>query len=124
MIQNEDNPENSVLRFLISSLTELRGQVKQCQNLILNLFEKGESPCTKEFPDVKIKRQLLDHYLKAICSLTSYYGIYTREISSRNRFHDRYLIQTEVVDIELSKNFTQYIKSIQHKNSQRANLIL
>ena len=59
MIQNEDNPENSVLRVLISSLTELRGQVKQCQNLFLNLFEKGESPCTKEFPYVKIKINFL-----------------------------------------------------------------
>ena len=75
------------------------------------------------FPDVKIKRQLLDHYLKGICSLTSQYGIYTIEIRSPNAFHDRYLIQTDDVDIEFSKVFTQYIKSIQHQNSQRANSI-
>ena len=86
-------------------------------------FEKGENPCTKVFPDVKIKRQLLDHYLIGICSLTSQYGIYTIEIRSPNAFHDRYLIQTDDVDIEFSKVFTQYIKSIQHQNSQRANSI-
>ena len=71
MIRSEDNLEKSVLSFLINPLTEPRGQVQFCQNLIANLFEKGESPCTREFPDVKIKRQLFDHYLKSICSLTS-----------------------------------------------------
>ena len=43
MTQNEDNPENSVLPFLISPLTEPRGQIEFCQNRIANLFEKGES---------------------------------------------------------------------------------
>ena len=114
MIRNEDNPEKSVLPFLISPLTEARGQVQFCQNLNAILFEKWKSPCTKNFPDVKIKRQLLDHYLKGICSLKSQYGIYTKEIKSPNAFHDRYLIQTDDIDIEFSKVLTQYIKSIQH----------
>ena len=122
MIRNEKNPENSVLPFLISPLTEPRGQIDFRQNLFANIFEKGESLRTKEFPDVKIKRQLLDHYLKGICSPTSQYGIYTIEIRSPNAFHDRYLIQTDDVDIEFSKVFTQ-IRNIQHQNSQRANSI-
>ena len=122
MIRNEDNPENSVLP-LISPSTEPRGQIEFYQNLIENLFEKGESPCTKEFPDVKFKRQLLDHYLKGICSLSSQYGIYTIEIRSPNAFQDRYLIQTDDVDIEFSKLFTQYTENIQHQNSQGANSI-
>ena len=63
MIRNDDNSENSLLQFLISTLTEPRGQIEICKNLIANLFEKGESPCTKEFHDVKIKRKLLDHYI-------------------------------------------------------------
>ena len=67
------------------------------------------------------KRQLLDHYLKGICSLTSHFGIYTNEIISPNASHNRYLIQTDNVDIEFSKVFTQYIKNLQHQNSQRAN---
>ena len=115
MIQNEDNSENSVLPFLISPLSEPRGQIEFCKNLIANLYEKGESPCTKEIPDVKSKRQLLDHYLKGICSLTSHFGIYTIEIKSPNAFHNRYLIQTDNVDIEFSNVFTQYIKNITPK---------
>ena len=75
----------------------------------------------KRIPDVKIKRQLSDHYLKGICSLTSQYRIYIIEIKSPNSFYDRYLIQTNDLDIETSKVFTQYIKSIPHQNSHRAN---
>ena len=108
MIRNDDNPEISLLPFLISPITEARGQVQFCQNLIANIFEKGESPCTREFPNVKIKRQLLDHYLKGISSITSQYVIYIIEIRSPNAFHDRYLIQTDDVVIEFSKNFKQY----------------
>ena len=56
-------------------------------------------PVHKRISDVKINRQFLDHYLKGICSLTSQYGIYTLEIISPNAFLDRYLIQTDNVDI-------------------------
>ena len=110
MIRNEDNPENSVLPILISPIIEPLGQIGFCENLIANLFEKRESPRTKKFPDVKIKIQLL----------ISHNGIYTKEIRSLKAFHDRYLIQTDNVDTEFSKLFTQYIKNIQHQNSQRA----
>ena len=116
MIRKEDNLEDSVLPFLRNLLTDSRGQVQFCQNLIANSFEKRESPCTRDFSDVKIKRQLLDFYLKGICSLTSQNVIYTKEIKSPNAFHDRYLIQTDDVDIEFSKVFTQYIKNIHHQN--------
>ena len=63
MIQNEDKQVNSVFPFLISPLTEARRQVQFCQNLNEIFFKKGESPCTREFPDVKTKRQFLNHYL-------------------------------------------------------------
>ena len=56
-----------------------RGQTEFCQKLIANLFEKGESPRTKEFADLKTKRQRLDPYLKGLCSITSQYRIYTIE---------------------------------------------
>ena len=36
MIQNEDNPENSIFPFLISKLSEPRGQNEFCKNLIAN----------------------------------------------------------------------------------------
>ena len=106
MIRNEDNSKNSETPVLVHPLTEARGQVQFCQKLIANLFEKGESSSTRDFPDVKIKRQLLDHYTKGICSLTSQFGIYTIEIKSPNAFHDRYLIQTDDIDIEFSNVFT------------------
>ena len=61
--------------------------------------------------------------MKGICSLASVFGIYTIEIISPNASHNRYLIQTDDVDIEFSKFVTQYIKKIQHQNSQRANSI-
>ena len=93
MIQNEGNIEESVLPFLIHPLTDARGQVHFCRNLIANLFEKRDIPYTREFPDEKIKRQLLDHYLKSICSLTSQSGIYTVEIKSSNAFHDKNLFK-------------------------------
>ena len=115
--------ENSILPFLLKSLTDDRGQTHFCQNLIANLFVKGTSPCTTKFPEVKIKRQIIDHYLKGICNLTQQYGIYTMEIHSPSKFHDRYLLQTDDVEIEFSKVFTEFIKNIQHQNSQRTNSI-
>ena len=71
-----------------------------------------------------MKRQLLDPDIKGICSLTSYYGIYTIKIRSPKTFYDKYLIQTDDIDLEFSKGFTKYTKNIQHRNSQRANSIL
>ena len=54
------------------------------------------------------------------CNITSRGGIYTKEISSPNSFHDEYLIQIDDVDIEFLKFFTEYI-NIQHQNSIKAN---
>ena len=81
------------------------------------------SPCKSEFPDIKISRQIIEHYLKDICNLTQQYGIYTIEISTPRTLHGKYVIQTDDIDFEFSKVFTEYIKSIQYSNSQRANSI-
>ena len=121
--KEESEDENSILLFLINSLTDDRGQTQFCLNLIANLFEKRISPFTAEFPEVKIKRQNIDHYLKGICNLTKRYGIHTIEIHSPSKFHGRYLLQTDDVDIEFSKVFTEYIKNKQHQNSHRENSI-
>ena len=120
---DESPDENSVFPFLISSLTEDRGQIQFCNNLIANLFEQGISPCKAEFPEIKIKRQIVDHYIKGICNLTQQYGIYTIELSTTNKFHGKHIIQTDDVDIEFPKVFAEYIKNIQHQNSHRANSI-
>ena len=93
------------------------------KNLLLNLFQPGISPCKAEFPDVKMKRQIIKHYLKDICNLTQQYGIYTIEFSTPNPNHRKYVIQTDDLELEFSKVFLEYIKSIQYHNSQRANSI-
>ena len=90
MIQNEESEdENFILPFIITSLTDDKGQTKFCQNLIANLFERVVSPCTAEFPEVKIKRQIVDLYLKGICNLTQQYENYTVEIQTPSKFQGR-----------------------------------
>ena len=117
---DESRDEDSVFPFIIISLTEDKGQTQFCHNLIANIFEQGISPCKAEFPEIKIKRQIVDHYIKRICNLTQQYGIYTIELSTTRNVHGKYVIQTDDVDIEFLKVFTEYIKNIQHQNSQRA----
>ena len=119
----EESPDDDdIFPFIVDATTD-RGQHIFCKNLLLNLFEPGISPCKTEFPDVKIKRQIIDHYLKDICNLTQQYGIYSIEFSSPNQNHSKYIIQTDDLDLEFSKIFSEYIKSIQYHNSQRANSI-
>ena len=122
--QSDESPdEEAVFPFVINSLCD-RGQTRFCKkNLLVNLFEPGISPCESEFPGIKIKRQIIEHYLKDICSLTQQYGIYTIEISTPRTLHGKYIIQIDDIDLEFSKVFTDYIKSIQYQNSQRANSI-
>ena len=88
------------------------------------MFEPGISPCKAEFPDVKIKRQIIEHYLKDICNLTQQYGIYTIEFSTPNTAHRKYVMQTDDIELEFLKVFIECIESIQYHNSQRAKSIL
>ena len=121
--QNDESPdEEAVFPFLIDSLQD-RGITQFCKNLLVNLFEPGISPCKAEFPDVKIKGQIIEHYLKDICNLTQQYEIYTIEFSTPQTAHNKYVIQTDDIDLEFSKVFIEYIKSIQNHNSQRVNSI-
>ena len=119
---NKTFDDNSILAFCIQPQSvPVQGQVQFSHNLIVNLFEKGNSPCKQEFPEIIIKRQILDHSLKSICYITSNFGIFTIEISSPQSNHPTDKIKTEYLDIEFSTVFTDYIKNIQHQNSQRAN---
>ena len=86
------------------------------------MFERGISPYKAEFPEVKIKKQIIDHYLKGICNLTQHYGTHTIDKQSPSKFHGKYLIQKDDVDIEFSRVFTQK-KNRQHQNSQRTKSI-
>ena len=119
---DETPDDDEIFPFIIDATTD-RGQHIFCKNLLLNLFEPGISPCKTEFPDVKIKRQIIDHYLKDICNITQQYGIYSIEFASPNHNNRKYTIQTDDLDLEFSKVFSEYIKSIQYHNSQRANSI-
>ena len=111
--QSDDSPDDEeVYPFLIDSPDD-RGQHDFCKNLLVNLFEPGISLCKAEFPDVKINRQIIEHYLKDICNLTQQYGIYTLEFSTPNTNHRKYVIQTDDLELEFSKVFLEYIKSIQ-----------
>ena len=121
--QSDDSPDDEkVYPFLIDA-PDNRGPHDFCKNLLLNLSEPGISPCKAEFHDIKIKRQIIEHYLKNICNLTQQYGIYTIEISTPNPNHRKNVIQTDDLELDFSKVFLEYIKSIQYHNSQRANFI-
>ena len=121
--QSDESPdEETVFPILIDSLDD-RGQTRFCKNLLVNLFERGISPCKTEFPDIKIKRQIIEHFLKDICNLTQQYGIYTIEFTTPNTAHRKYIIKTDDIELEFSKVFIEYIRSIQYHNSQRANSI-
>ena len=109
--QSDESPdEEAVFPFVINSLND-RGQTRFCKNLLVNLFEPGISPCKSEFPAIKIKRQIIEHYLKEICNLTQQYGINTIEISTPRTSHNNYVIQTDDTDLEISNVFTENIKS-------------
>ena len=55
--------------------------------------------------------------------ITQQYGIYTIEFSTPNTNHRKYVIHTDDLELEFSKVFLEFIKSIQYHNSQRANSI-
>ena len=95
--QSDESPdEEAVFPFAINSLND-RGHTRFCKNLLVNLFNSGISPCKSEFPDIKIKRQIIEHFLKEICKLTQQYGIYTVEISTPRTSHNKYVIQQTIL---------------------------
>ena len=105
MIRNDENLKDSTLPLLIHPQAEARGQVQLCQNLIINLFEKGDSPCTKKFPDVKTKNNFLSTISKAYL----------------DSHHKMESTQRKSITKQVS---TEYIKHMQqNQNSQRANSI-
>ena len=62
-------------------------------------------------PGYKNQKQNIEHYLKHICSLTQQYGIYTIEFSTPRKIHGKYVIQTNDIELELSKVFTDISKA-------------
>ena len=107
-IPSDESPDkNYVFPFIIYSITEYRGQRQFCTNLFANVLEQGISPCKAEIPEAKIKRQIIDHYLKGICNLTQPYGIYTIEFSTENQYHSQQISNSTRLNIgKLWKNVT------------------
>ena len=66
----EETPDDDeIFPFIVDADTD-RGQHIFCQNLLVNLFEPGISPCKTEFPDVKIKRQIkIANFIKQISKI-------------------------------------------------------
>ena len=120
----ESPDENSVFSFIINSITEDRGQKQFCTNLIANVFKQGISPCKAEFPEVKSKRQIIDHYLKGICNPTQPYGIYTIEFSTESQHHSKHVIQTDDVDIEFSQNTSKPYNTKIHREQIQYSLTM
>ena len=59
--QSDESPdEEAVSPFVINFLND-RGQTRVCKKFFVNLFEPGISPCKSEFPDIKFKRQIIEH---------------------------------------------------------------
>ena len=115
--QSDESPdEEAVFPFFIDSLND-RGQTRFCKNLPVNLFEPGISPCKAEFPDKKIKRQIIEHYLKDICNLTQQYGIYTKEFSTPRTAHGKSVIQTNDIDLEFAIIYS-YISILEKTEAQ------
>ena len=125
MIQCDLNFENdSILPVVIHPPSDpVRGQVQFCHNLIESLFEKGNSPCKQEFPEVKIRRHILDHYLPGISNITLHHGLLLKLLPPQPANHSTHRIQTDDVELPFSNVFTEYIKNIHHQISQRANSI-
>ena len=56
---SEDSPDDDDIYPFLVDAPDNRGQHDLYKNFLLNLFEPGISPCKTEFPDVKIKRQII-----------------------------------------------------------------
>ena len=78
------------------------GQVQFYRNLNAIFFKKGRSPCTQEFPEVRIWRKLIDHYNEDTCNITSYYGMFTIKNLPSQSNQTPYQIQTDGIDLEFS----------------------
>ena len=76
---------------------------------------KGNSPCKQTFPDIGTRRRVLDHYLKGICKITSYYRMFTNEVLPSQTNQTQHQIQTDDIDLDFSKLLKQIFNIKNHK---------
>ena len=97
----------------------IREQVQFCHNLIAKLFEKGNShACKQAFFEIRRIRKILDHCIKSVCDITSYSGRFSIEIMPSQPKQTTHQTQTDDIEIEFLKVFTEYILNKQHQNSK------
>ena len=95
-----------------------RGKVQFSHNLIVNFFEKAKCKCKQEYLEIRIRKQILDHYLRDIFNINSYYGIFTFEKlpsqTDTNEWHRSRLLKiflqniSKISSIEIHKEQIQY----------------
>ena len=86
-----------------------------CHNLHVNLFQKFKRLCKKDFPEINIRRQLLDYFLPGIINITSDYGIIIIETLPPNASSQlsHQIEYKQMLEIDFLKFFVECIISIQ-----------
>ena len=87
------------------------------------MFEKRNCPCKQEIRGVKIKRQVLDHYLPSIIEIISPYGIFSIIFFNHKQKTNNHTVTTDKV-LGFSKDLTTSMKNFYYENPQRANSII
>ena len=98
---NKTFDDNSMLPFFKKPQNDpARGHAQFCYILIVNLFIYLKREIAHENKKFLIS-EILNHYLKGMCNITSYYGIFTVEIVSPKPNHATHQIQTDDIDIKI-----------------------
>ena len=102
-----------ILPFVIHPQSDTaKDHVQFCHNFIVILFEKGNSPGEQDIHELKIRIQILDHYLPSISNITSpminlllkYY-----QTNHQNNNHTEY---KQLIYNNTSQKFSQYISKL------------
>ena len=77
--------------------------------------EIAQTRSKQEFPEVRIKRQVLDHYSTGISNITCHYNLLSIEnLPPQSSNQPPHRIKIDDVDLDFSKVFTENIKKIQN----------
>ena len=83
-----------------------------------NLLCKNYSPCKHEFKGIKIKRQVIDLYLRCLRTITSQYGMFTNKNlrQGQNNCTPSHKVQTDDIETNCCIGFRNIFRKIQHQN--------
>ena len=125
MIKYDKNfDDDSILPLIIYLQSDpARGQVQFRHEQIVFIRVRKQSMQIGVSRKKEKKIKFFYHYIKGICNITSYYGIPNIKFLTSEPNQTTNPIQTDDIDKEFSKVFTEYIKIIRDKNSERANSV-